>query len=53
MPLKDFDECMRELMVFINHRGFVISWLATRLLSELQMSTSEKALENLKNAVCN
>lgn len=26
-PLKDFDECVRSLMGFINHRGVVGSWL--------------------------
>lgn len=53
MPLKDFDECMRALMGFINHRGVVISWLATRLSLEVQMSTSDDAPEErvLKNAV--
>lgn len=45
MPLKDFDECMRALIGFINHRGVVISWLATRLSSELQMNTSENTPE--------
>lgn len=39
MPFKDFDECMRALMGFINHTGVVQSWLATRLSSELQLNT--------------
>lgn len=45
MPLKDFDECMSALMGFINHRGVVMSRLATSLSSGVQTSTSENASE--------
>lgn len=47
MPLKDYDECMRALMGFINHTGVVISWLATRPSSELQMNTLKNAPESI------
>lgn len=53
MPLKDFDECMRALMGFINHRGVVISWLATRLPSELQMNTAEMEETYFRTSIIN